>query len=175
MFGTVGYIIGQALSGISVLVGFISFQLKTPARILVCEIISALVFSAHYFLIGATTAVALNLLAAVQCIAYYFRDKRGSKSKVIPLIFTALVIASGILTWEGWHSVFIVFGLAVYSVSIAFPKAQSIRYAMFLKSPSCLVYNAVSLSVGGILYECAVLFSSLLGILRERKRRTRPS
>lgn len=34
MFGTVGYVIGQVLSGISVLIGFISFQQKTPARIL---------------------------------------------------------------------------------------------------------------------------------------------
>lgn len=168
MFGTVGYVIGQVLSGISVLIGFISFQQKTPARILTCEILSASVFAAHYFLIGAPTAVALNLLAAVQCVAYYFRDKRGSRSMVVPLIFTALVITSGILTWEGWHSAFIVFGLGVYSVSIAFPNAQSIRYAMFLKSPACLVYNAVALSVGGVAYECAVLISSLIGTVKNR-------
>lgn len=169
MFGDVGYIIGQCLSGIAVLVGFISFQQKTPSRILVCEIISASVFSMHYFLIGAPTAVALNLLAVVQCVVYYFRDKRGSKSPIVPLIFTVLVITSGILTWEGWHSAFIVFGLAVYSVSIAFPKAQTIRYAMLLKSPTCLVYNAVACSVGGVVYECAVLISSVIGTVRNRR------
>lgn len=87
---------------------------------------------------------------------------------MVPLIFTALVITSGILTWEGWHSAFIVFGLGVYSVSIAFPNAQSIRYAMFLKSPACLVYNAAALSVGGVAYECAVLISSVIGTVKNR-------
>ena len=167
MFGTVGYIIGQCLSGFAVLVGFVSFQQKTPGRILSCEILSASLFTLHYLLIGAPTAVALNLLGVVQCVVYYFRDKRGSRAKFWPILFTILVVTSGILTWEGWHSAFIVFGLGVYSVSIAFPNAQTIRYAMFLKSPACLVYNAVALSVGGVVYECAVLLSSVIGTVRE--------
>lgn len=170
MFGEVGYIIGQCISGLAVLVGFISFQQKTAGRILFCEILSASLFTLHYFLIGAPTAVVLNLLGVLQCVVYFFRDKRGSKSKLFPIIFTLLVVTSGVMTWEGWHSAFIVFGLAVYSVSIALPNPQTIRYAMFLKSPACLVYNVCAVSIGGTAYECAVLISSLIGTVRNRKR-----
>lgn len=170
MFGEVGYVIGQCFSGFAVLVAFISFQQKTAGRILLCEILSASLFTAHYLLIGAPTAAALNVLGVLQCIVYFVRDKRGSKSKFWPFVFTALMVAVGILTWEGWHSAFIVFGLAVYSVSISLPNPQTIRYAMFLKSPACLVYNVCAGSIGGTAYECAVLISSLIGTVRNRKR-----
>ena len=174
MFGTPGTVIGQALSGVCVLIGFISFQQKTPARILTCEIISASLFSAHYALIGEPVGAVLNLLALVQCIVYYFRNKRGSKSPFFPILFTVLTVLSGVVAgWGTWYSVFIVFGLGIYSVSIAFPNAQSIRYAMLLKSPACLTYNICAGSIGGTVYECAVLISSIIGTVKSFKRAKR--
>lgn len=172
MFGEatgIMYIIGQVLGVAAVIVGFFSYQMKTAKKLLMFEIIVAFIFAAHYFFIGAMTAMALNLLSAVQCIFYYFRNKRGSKSMVIPIIFTVLIVATGILTWEGWYSVFIVIGLAVYSLAIAMPDAQMIRIAMFIKNPLCLAYNVAVLSVGGIVYECTVLVSSVIGVIRNRK------
>ena len=170
MFGREGWIIGQCIAALAVVVGFISFRQKTPERILVCEIISATLFTLHYLLIGAMTAVALNLLAVVQCVTYYIRERRGGKGKALPLIFTALTVASGVLTWEGWHSAFIVSGLAVYSLSIALCDAQGIRRAMLFKSPACLVYNIAAASIMGTAYECAVLCSSIIGLVKNRKR-----
>ena len=164
------YIIGQVLGIVAVILGFISFQMKSPGRILLFQVITAFVFSVHYFLIGAYTAVALNLMASAQCVFYYFRDKRGSRSLAEPVIFTVLVIVAGILTWEGWYSVFIMSGLVVNSVSLAFSDAQKIRIAMFIKSPLCLLYNIFVLSGGGIIYECAVLVSSVIGILRNKSK-----
>ncbi len=163
------YAIGQALGIIAVILGFISFQMKSARGILVFQIITALVFSAHYFLIGAKTAVALNFAAAVQDVFYYFRNKRGSKSIVEPIFFTALMVVLSILTWESWYSVFIMLGLAVISVSFSFSGADKIRASMFIKSPLCLVYNILVLSGGGIIYECAVLVSSVIGIIRSKK------
>lgn len=142
--------------------------MKSSKKLLTFEIIVAFIFAAHYLCIGALTAMALNLLSAVQCIFYYFRTKRGSKSMVIPVIFTALIVATGIFTWEGWYSIFIVVGLAVYSIAIAMPDAQMIRFAMFIKNPLCLAYNAIVFSIGGIIYECTVLISSIIGLVRHR-------
>lgn len=172
MFGRateIMYIIGQGLGVVAVVLGFFSYQMKTPKKLLTFEIIGAFVFAAHYLFIGAPTAMALNLLSAVQCIFYYLRNKKGSKSKVIPICFTVLIVAVGILTWEGWYSSFIVTGLAVYSVAIALPDAQMIRFAMFIKNPLCLAYNAIVLSIGGIVYECTVFISSIIGTVRNHR------
>lgn len=164
------YITGQLLGIVAVILGFISFQMKSPGGILIFQVITALIFSAHYFLINALTAMALNLIAAIQCIFYYFRDKRGSKGIIVPVFFTALILIISVLTWEDWYSVFIMLGLAVNSISLAFSSAQKIRISMFIKSPLCLIYNIFVMSGGGIIYECAVLVSSLLGVFRNRSK-----
>ncbi len=165
----IAYIAGQVLGIIAVILGFISFQMKTPRGILIFQVITALVFFSHYWLIDAHTAMALNLIAAIQCVFYYFRDKRGSKSLAEPIFFTVLILVVSIITWEEWYSVFIMVGLAVNSVSLAFSDAQKIRISMFIKSPACLIYNALVMSGGGTIYECAVLISALIGTFRNRK------
>lgn len=171
--GELTYVIGQSLSLVAVVLGFIAYQMKTSRAILAMEIVISLVFSAHYFLIGALTATALNFLSAIQCVAYYLRDRRGSHNAVIPCIFTALVVATSILTWDNWYSVFIMLGLTAYSVSIALHSAKIIRYTVLFKSPMCLLYNALALSVGGIIYECAILTSAVTAIIKNRGKEAR--
>ena len=41
--------------------------------------------------------------------------------------------------------------------------------ASMAKSPLCLIYNAIVLSGGGIIYECAVITSSVLGIIKHKR------
>lgn len=169
MFGEVGNIIGQVLSIVAVITGVISLQTKTARSILCWQIITALIFSAHYFLIGAMTAVALNFLSAIKCVCYYFRNKRGSNNPIIPIFFTLLIIVTSVLTWDGWYSAFLMIGLTVNSIGFALPNPQSIRKLNLIKSPLCLIYNALVLSSGGIIYESATFTSALVGIIRNRK------
>ncbi len=130
-------VIGQLLGIAAVVFGFISYQMKTSRGILIFQLTTALIFSAHYFLIGALTAMALNLLGAISCVFYFFRDKRGGKSIIEPIVFIALIIVASILTWEGWYSAFIMSGLVVNSISLVLSNAQKTRLCMFLKSPLC--------------------------------------
>jgi hypothetical protein len=161
-------VIGQLLGIAAVVFGFISYQMKTSRGILIFQLTTALIFSAHYFLIGALTAMALNLLGAISCVFYFFRDKRGGKSIIEPIVFIALIMVASILTWEGWYSAFIMSGLVVNSISLVLSNAQKTRLCMFLKSPLCLIYNIIVSSGGGIVYECVVLVSSLIGIIKNR-------
>lgn len=166
------YIIGQVLGIVAVVLGFISYQMKLPRGIILTQLATAMVFALHYLLIGAVTAAVLNFLAGVKCIAYYFRDKRGSRSVAEPIIFIVLVIVSGVLTWESWYSIALMVGLVVDTVGLALSDAQMTRRFVFVKSPLCLLYNAMVFSVGGIIYECAVLASSVIGLLKYGKENT---
>ncbi len=169
MFGETGYIIGQILSIVAVILGFISFQMKKPKGILVFQTATALVFATHYLMIGAFTAVALNFLAAVKCVCYYIRNKRGSKNMITPIFFTALIVVTSIMTWDGWYSVFIMAGLVINSIAFSLSDAQTIRKLNLIKAPLCLFYNIAVLSVGGIIYESATFMSSVIGIIKNRK------
>lgn len=163
------YMIGQLLSIVAVILGFISFQMKNAKGILAFQIITAFVFSAHYFLIGAMTAVALNFLGGVKAIFFYLRNKRGGKDRWMPIAFTAVTVVASLLTWDNWYSALIMIGLVVNCISMSFSDPNKMRMAMLIKSPLCLVYNALVFSAGGIIYESAVLTSSILGIVREHK------
>ena len=162
------YVFGQALGILAVVFGFISFQMRSSGGILFLQIITALTFSLHYLFIGAMTAMALNLIAAIKCACYYLRDKRGGKSPLLPIIFTSLVVMTSVLTWEGWFSILIMLGLVVNSVSLALDNARIIKLSVYIKSPLCLAYNAIVASGGGVIYECAVLISSTVSLLREK-------
>ena len=161
--------IGQLLGILAVILGFISFQMKTSRGILILQLATALVFAVHYCLIGAFTATALNLLGAVKCVVYFFRDKRGSKGWIEPIIFSVLVIVISVLTWEDWYTAVVMVALVVDTVSLALPNPQTTRMCMFVKSPLCLVYNTTVASAGGVIYECAVLSSSVVGRIRNRR------
>ena len=163
------YIIGQILGMVAVVLGFICFQMKSPRVILIFQIIVASVFVAHYICIDSMTAVALNIVAAVQCVSYYFRDKKGSHGHLLPIFFSVVMFVASILTWGGWYSVFIMTGLVVNAVSLSFSSAHKIRIAMLIKSPLCLVYNVLVGSIGGVIYESALLVSSVMGIIKKSK------
>lgn len=166
MFGQTGDIIGQILGILAVISGFICFQMKSAGKLLLVEMITASIFTAHYFFIGAYTAVALNLLGIIKCVGYYFRDKKGSKNLFLPIFFTAITVVAGILTWEGWHSALILVGLVVYTMSLSLPNPQIIRYSIFIKSPLCLGYNVIVNSIGGIVYECAIFISAIIATIK---------
>ena len=169
----VAFIIGQVFGVVVVIFGFISFQMKTPARILVFQIIVAVLFALHYLFLGAWTAVWLNVLAMVQCVVYYYRDRAGHKGRLLPILFSLSIVAVSLLSWEGWHTLLIMTGLAIHTLSLSFSRAQSIRIAQFIKVPCCISYNILVLSFGGAFYEIAVFTSSLIGTLRNRAEQKR--
>lgn len=169
MFGEVGIIIGQILSFVAVITGFISFQMKTAKGILVFQIITALIFTAHYFLIGAMTAVGLNLIGAIKCLCYYWRNKKQITSPIIPIFFIVIIVVTSVLTWDGWYSIFIMAGLIINAIGFSLSNAQIIRKLNLIKSPLCLIYNICVFSTGGIIFEGASIISSVIGIIRGRK------
>ena len=171
MFGEIGTSIGQGLSLVAVATGFISYQMKTSKGILFFQILTALVFSAHYFLIGAMTAAALNLVGAIKCVCYFIRNKRGSKGLFIPIFFTVLVCITSLLTWSQWYSIFIMAALVTNSICLALSNPQTIRKLTLLKSPLALIYNICCFSLGGIIYEAASLLSSTISIFKNRKKK----
>ena len=163
-FDGVVQIIGQGLSVLAVIVGFASFQMKTPEKMLVFQLATSLIFSAHYLMIGAMTAMALNLISAVKYVFYYFRNKRDKKTLFEPIFFTLLVVVTSLLTWDAWYSVFIMAGLVINSISFSLSNAQLIRKLNLIKSPLCLIYNIAAFSIGGIFYEIFTFASSMIGI-----------
>jgi len=163
------HLIGQLFGGIAVLLGFISFQVSSSKKLLLVQIATAAVFCVHYLLIGAISACILNVVGIVRNIIYYHKDKKLFSGRYIPYLFGLIMLISGLLSWQGIFSLFLVSGQVINTVCLSLRDPQNIRKSILVSSPLVLIYDVFAISIGGIIYESVVIISSVIGLYRYHK------
>lgn len=156
------------------LVGFVamallvsSFQMKTRAGILKVQLVSESLWVLHYFLLGAYTGMALNVVAAVRCYVYGRRGiKKWADKNYIPVMFFTVAVLTCIFTWSGPISLLPTASICLNSFVQWSKKPRIIR---IFSIPGCacwLVFNYLSGSYAGVLTEVLNLISIAAAILR---------
>lgn len=163
------FYIGQFFGALAVLCGFLSYQTKDAKRLLIFQIATCAVFCAHYLFLGAIPAFWLNAVGTVRNIAYYKKEKLGAWAKILPWVFAVVMAALGIMSWNGWYSIFIVAGLVINTLCLNLKSAQSIRYSILVTSPMVFTYDVFVMAIGGMVYEAVAIISAVIGILRHKK------
>jgi len=163
-------IIGQIFGFVAVVLGFISYQVKTKEKLMVVHTATCVVFCLHYLLIGAISGFALNCVGFVRNLCYANKDKKFLNHKSVPVIFAIIMGIMGIITWQDERSILIILGLIINTYCLSFKNPQNIRKSILISSPLVLVYDVLVLAVGGAIYEGTVIISSVIGILRYRKK-----
>lgn len=166
-------IVGQIMGFAAVVLGFVSFQMRTQKQLLVVQTATTIAFCIHYYLIGATSGLMLNLLGIVRNLAYYHKDKPFFSGKKCPVFFAVVMGIVGLLSWQGYYSIFVVMGLVINTVCLSFTNPQNIRKSILVSSPLVLAYDAFVLSIGGVIYESVVIISSIIGIIRYRQEKAK--
>lgn len=160
---------GQGFGLIAVAFGFLSYQMRTQKQLLAMQLATALVFCIHYALIGAVSGLVCNVIAALRNIAYYHREKPLFSGRRCPVIFAILMGLSGVFSWQGYASLFVIVGLVINTLCLSLTDPQKIRKSILVTSPLVLIYNALVFSVGGMIYESVCIISSVIGMLRYGK------
>ena len=166
-------VVGQMMGFVAVVLGFVSFQMRTQKQMLVVQTATTIAFCIHYYLIGATSGLMLNLLGIVRNLAYYHKDKPLFSGKKCPIFFAVVMGIVGMLSWQGYYSIFVVMGLVINTVCLSFTNPQNIRKSILISSPLVLAYDAFVLSIGGVIYESVVIISSIIGIVRYRQEKAK--
>lgn len=165
------YIIGQALSVIAVVVGFISFQMKTDKEVLTLQTVVTVLFAVHYIMLNAYDAAVLNAVGIIRNFVYYNKDKKFYSPKIFPALFAIIMVVLGALSWENWSSILVITGLAINTVFLSCKNPQNLRKSILVTSPMVLLYNILKFSIGGMIYESVVIVSSAIGIFRYKERK----
>lgn len=163
------WMIGQILGIVAIILGFISYQVRTQRQLLLMQTLVAVVFGAHYFLIGAYSGMAMNLVNIFRNAAYDYRERKGVRSRLIPLSFVAIQVFICALTWEAWYSVFVLLGIGINTYCMSFSDPQNVRKSILITSPLVLTYDIFAHSIGGSVYESVSIVSAFIGILRSPK------
>lgn len=164
------WIVGQAFGILAIILGFVSYQVKTQRQILFMQSMVAVTFCIHYFMIGAYSAMAMNGVNIVRNAVYDYKNKKGIETKLIPIGFVLVQAVMCALTWEAWYSVFVLIGICINTYCMSFKSAQNVRKSIVVTSPFVLTYDIFARSIGGSIYESVALVSAVIGIIRNRRK-----
>lgn len=174
----------QIISIFAMIFNISSYQQKRKSRVIALQLFGAFLFSVSFFMLGAYIGAILNALAVVRAIIF-LNEKRLHTEHILWFIgFCALYLVSYVMTFTVFEKpvtpfnliieALPVIGMVATTVSYRMKEAKAVRRLGLVTSPSWLIYNIVSMSVGAILCESFSLISIVVGMLRlDRKKKNK--
>ncbi len=154
-------LIGFVAFGLSLLI----YQFNKRRTILNVQLLASLLFSVHFFLLGAYAGSAMNFLGATR--NYFFNQFRYVQNSVWLLwLFVGIFAIATALTWQNIYSVLPAIGTISGAFAAWQSKTKNIRLISLISPPAWLIYAVHSHSYAGIVTEVFVLSSILLGMYR---------
>lgn len=160
-------VIGQILAFIAPIITFVSYQVNSKKKLLILQTGATLATCISYFLLGASSGFALNIVCIIRNIAFYFQDSKSKLNMISAIILAAAMGGLGFLSWEGPISLLVIFALAANTIFMSFGDAQLLRKSVICTSSMILIYNFCipNPTIGGIINESVAIVASIIGII----------
>ena len=135
-------------------------------RNVLCKISNEFIAAIHYFLLGGYTGMCINFASCFTNGVYWYRNKKGKSTLIFQILFGAMFVCLGLLSWHGPISIFVILAKIVSSVSLGINKPRVIRILNLISNPCWLVYNIYMGSIAGIISDTLVIASVLIAVIR---------
>ena len=155
----------------ALIVALTSFQMNVPKKMVFLQLVSSTLFTIHFGMLKAVTGAAINIMSVVRAIIYAQTDKKWAMHPVWTFVFVAVSFLIAVFFWEGWISLLPVLGAVCYTISFRMKTSKMVRLVSLPSSPCWIIYNGIKGSLPGVITECYVIISILIGMLRyDRKK-----
>lgn len=161
-------IIAQGIGFLAMALSVMSFQMNTKKKIIIMQIMTAVVFIAHYSMIGAVTAAVVNFVAIGRNLVFYHKNIFTGKFWV-PLCACIMALCA-LLSWEGPVSLLMCVGMIFNTLAVAAETPVGTRKMILISSPFVLIYNILVFSLGGIVNEALVIVITTITLMREKQK-----
>lgn len=158
----------QLLGLVAIAFGVLSIQLPKRHQILLFLMSSSALWVIHFALLGALTGAIMNIIGVIRAATFY-RWNSEPRPLLVLLGVYALIIAGGIITWEGYPSLLPVMGFMVATFGLWQRDEQRIRWFMIGAAPFWFLYNVISGSYAGAINEALAVVSSAIALRRYGK------
>ena len=155
------FIFSQILIAIAICVDILSFQFKEKNKILVCLVISTVLISCHFMLLGHLTAALLGLISVARYLSGIF-----TTSKRVMWLFLIIILITTISSFEGLLSILGGIGTCFTTIAAFRNDDKRLRQLMFIETTIWIVHNYLAGSPGAVLMETIFLVSNLVGYFR---------
>ena len=156
--------IAQGIGFIGMALVFLGFQQNDKRKILWLFAAAGVAFSAHFFMLGAWTGMAMNLLEIPRNLIF---ARTSEKRKWFwTAAFIAALAVLGVFTWESLMSLFPLFAMCLSTIVFSLRKPRHIRFCSLPVSALWMIYNVLSRSIAGAMTEAFCLLSIIVAIVR---------
>ncbi len=169
-------LIAQIVGLFAMAFNIFSYQQRTQKRAIAFQLGGSILFAVNYLMLGAVVGGILNAVGVVRALVFLNREKLQATRPGWLIGFTAVYLLSYALTFTVFGKEATAFnliveflpviGMTATTISFRLSDARAIRRFGLISSPSWLVYNIVSFSVGAIICEVLSLCSIFIGMLR---------
>ena len=164
--------IAAELAGLAAIVcSLLSFQMKKRRTIMAFQMAASLLSSLSLFLAGTVVGGCLDFIAFIRTLIFSNNGKKWASSPLWLFGFCALMIGTGILTWESAWSVLPIIGSVLSTVALWMKKEKHIRMLSFLSGPCWLVFNLFRGTFAGALNEVLAMSSIVIGLIRHDRKK----
>lgn len=163
---TVVYIISQVICFIGTFAILIGMQQRKYDRVVMCKITNEFTAAVHYLLLGGYTGMAINLASILANSVYWYRIKHNKSNRIFQIIFGIGFAAVGVLSWQGFISIFIIVSKCLSSASLGIKNTRIIRLINLITNPCWLIYNIYMGSIVGIVTDTLVTASVVIAVIR---------
>jgi len=160
-------IIAQIIGFVGLGILVYHFQINKRSGMLSWKLLSLIVFTIHFSLLGAWTGAAMNSIGGVRIYIYKFRESRKwADNKIWPYVFIIIFWIFGILTWIDYYSIFPVIGMTTGTLAYWCKKPVHIRLLALISPPVWFIYNFIVGSYAGMIGSIFIFSSTLIGLIR---------
>lgn len=167
------YVLSQILVIISDIFCIISMLNKKKSKVILFLIISTILFTAHYFCLGAYTGAVIGFIEMVFLLIMYLLElkqkiKYNTLCSVVTICITVLL---SILTWNSWISVLPMVSMVIYLVSMLYTNVIIVKSGVFIRLVLNSLYMLLLKSYFGAGLTVVILIFNIWGIINDSKLR----
>jgi len=154
-----------------------TYYVHNRKAVLVINFIAVVSEAMAYILLHAYTGLSMCIVALIRNAIFYIDEKKNGKSEVITkkdivilVILFAIMIASGIMTYDGIFSLLSVVATMLYSYSIWQKKVIVYKRLGIPVGILWVSYNIYIRSIFGVVFESILLVASTTGYILDIKK-----
>lgn len=155
------FLYSQILIAVAICVDILSFQFKEKNKILVCLVISTILISCHFMLLGHWTAALLGLISVARYLSGIFIT-----SQRVMWLFLIIIVVTTISSYEGLLSILGGVGTCFTTIAAFRNDDKRLRQLMFVGTTIWITHNYLAGSPGAVLMETIFLVSNFVGYFR---------
>ena len=154
------------LGALGIAAAVLAFQCKRHGRVLTYRTANEILFGIQFFLLGAYTGVAMNLVGSIRNTIFTVQVKKGKSTRLTGLLFCLFFLIFGLLTWEGPKSLLIISAKIISTLAFGNKNLLVVRLLILVTSSAWMIYDFTVGSYAGVVCEMLTLASIVIALFR---------